>query len=263
MLPEAAEKVKNGACQPLSSEEYLKVRMNWANSEQGNLKGVDCQICKNRGTMTEIRNGYLVSVECSCMAKRRSLRRIERSGLRDLLDRCTLESFRTDEPWQSEMKRIAIDYLDGVGSNWFAAMGAVGAGKTHLCTAICREMLNAGKEVRYMLWCDEAVKLNALVGDVEAYEREIQQWKNAPVLYIDDLFKTKSSSAVGPGDVKRAFEIINFRDIGKGLVTIISSEKTIEEIMEIDEALGSRIFKRCRGHYLKLSGDKNRRISGT
>lgn len=263
MPPEVAERLKTGASKPPSSEQYLEMRRDWENSMPGHLTGVDCQICKNRGTLTEIREGkYLVNVECRCMAKRRSIRRIRRSGLGDLLDRCTLESFKTDKPWQAEMKRMASDYIENENGDWFAAVGSVGAGKTHLCTAICGELLNAGKEVRYMLWCDEVVKLSAMVGDSEAYEREINQWKTAQVLYIDDLFKTKTGSDVGVGDVKRAFEIINYRGNRKDLLTIISSEKTMDEIMSVDAAIGSRIFQRCKNYCVELFGDKNWRLMG-
>lgn len=258
--PEVAETVRSGASKPLSSEEYLELRKNWANAETGRLTGFDCPLCKNRGYITEIRHGALASIECRCMAKRRSLRRLERSGLKDLLEAYSFASFRTDEPWQAVMKRQAIDFLENGAEKWFAAMGAVGAGKTHICTAICGEMLSAGEEVRYMLWRDDSVKIKAEVNDAEGYEALIGPFKTAPVLYIDDLFKTKRGEKVGQGDINLAFELLNYRYCRKKLTTIISSEKTIDEIMGIDEAVGSRIFERSRGYYLKLSGDKNRRL---
>lgn len=260
MPPKVAEKVKSGTLKPLSFEESLEAKKSAENSVAGNLTGVDCSLCRNRGTITEIRGKYLVSVECQCMAKRRSLRQIERSGMRDLLERCTLENFETLEPWQAEMKRRAVDFLENGRGKWFSAVGSVGAGKTHICTAICGELLNRGLGVRYMLWRDESVKLKATVNNADEYERLIRPFKSTPALYIDDLFKTKKGAEITQADVNLAFEIINFRDVGKNLTTIISSEKTLDEIMEIDQAIGSRIFKRCKGYYLKLTGDKNRRL---
>jgi DNA replication protein DnaC len=65
---------------------------------------------------------------------------------------------------------------------------------------------------------------------------------------------------VTPADVNLAFEILNYRYVNRRLVTILSSEKTIEEILDIDEAVGSRIFERCKGHYVKFVGKENWRL---
>lgn len=261
MPPEVVERVKGGISKPLNSEEYLEARKNWANTETGHLAGTDCPQCKNRGYTTEIENGHLVSVECSCMAKRRSLRQIERSGMKALLDQYTLANFKTIEPWQAEMQRKAANFLENGDGQWFAAMGAVGAGKTHICTAICGELLNRGQEVRYMLWQDESTKLKAVVNDAAEYDRLISPLKTVSVLYIDDLFKTKRGEEVRPADVTLAFKLLNYRYCNKKLTTIISSEKTIDDIMDVDEAIGSRIYERCKGHYLRLTGDKNWRLA--
>lgn len=224
------------------------------------MTGVDCPLCKNRGYITEISGKHLVSVECRCMAKRRSLREIERSGMKELLERHTLENFKTKELWQAEMKRKAIDFLKGGSGGWFAALGSVGAGKTHLCTAICGELLNRGKGVRYMLWRDESVKIKAAANEADEYERLIIPFKHVPVLYIDDLFKTKRGEQIRPADVNLAFELLNYRYCSKKLVTIISSEKTMSELLSIDEAVGSRIYERCGGFCVELTGNKNRRL---
>lgn len=240
----------------------MKLRANWANSEQGNLVGFDCEKCKNRGYITEIRGNYLVSVECECMKRRRSLRQIERSGMKDLLQRHTFANFETAEEWQALMKQKAADFLGDESGRWFAALGSVGAGKTHICTAICGELLNMGHGVRYMLWRDESVKIKAVANDADEYDRLINPFKLAPVLYIDDLFKTKKGEPVRPADVNLAFELLNYRYCNKKLVTVISSEKTMGELLNVDEAVGSRIYERCGDFCVELTGDKNRRLVG-
>ena len=232
----------------------------WANSQPGNLTGTDCLICKNRGYMTEVKGGYLVSVECVCMAKRRSIRRIERSGMKELLERNTLDNFQTKTKWQSEMKQRAVAFLTDGAKGWFAALGSVGAGKTHLCTAICRELLNTGREVRYMLWRDESMKIKAAANNPDEYERLIYPLKTVSVLYVDDLFKTQRGAEIRQADVNLVFELLNYRYCNKHLTTIISSEKTMDEIMNIDEAIGSRIFERCKSSCIELEGDKNWRL---
>lgn len=260
MPPKVIAQAKNGTLKPLNSEEYLEAKKRWANEKQGNLQGCDCPLCKNRGYSLETKGGLLVSVECQCMAARRSLRRIERSGMKKLLDDYTFESFRTDEPWQAEMKRKAQEFVESGERKWFAVMGSVGAGKTHICTAMCGKLLSAGREVRYMLWRDESVKIKAAVNDSEEYDRMVTPLKMSPVLYIDDLFKTQKGKEIKQGDINLAFELLNYRYCNKSLLTIISSEKTIDEIINIDEAIGSRIYERSKGFYLKLSGSKNRRL---
>lgn len=239
----------------------MKEKAAWANENRGDLRGYDCPLCKNRGNIFEVKNGALVSVECQCMEARRSMWRIERSGMKSLIEEYTFESFNTAEPWQAEMKRRALSFLESGGAAWFAAMGSVGAGKTHICTAMCGKLLSEGKAVRYMLWRDESVKIKAAVNDTSEYAALMDPLKAAPVLYIDDLFKTKQGERISQGDINLAFELLNYRYCNKSLVTIISSEKTIEEITDIDEAIGSRIYERSKGFYLKLTGNKNRRLA--
>lgn len=235
--------------------------MEWANANPGDLTGYDCPICKNRGYSTEIRDGYLVSVPCKCMAARRSIRNLEKSGMKELVERHTLENFQTKQSWQSNMKRWATDYLEHGDGMWFSALGSVGAGKTHICTAICGELLKRGEEVRYMLWRDTSVKLKAAVNDDEEYERLILPLKRANVLYIDDLFKTERGGKISQADINLAFELLNYRYCGKKLITVISSERTMNELLDIDEAIGSRIFERCGPEYcVELEGKKNWRM---
>jgi DNA replication protein DnaC len=150
---------------------------------------------------------------------------------------------------------------------WFFIGGQSGAGKTHICTAICREFLMEGKEVKYMLWRDDVVKLKNAVTDPE-YESLVEKYKRVEVLYIDDLFKT-GTAADGTrqrptgADINVAFEILNFRYNDPKLLTIISSECTIDSIIDIDEATGGRIFEKAKSSFsLKPDRSRNYRLRG-
>lgn len=245
----------------LSPSEYEAMRAEWANSTTGNLLGVDCPICRNRGFVFRYdAKGGQICVECDCMTKRRALDRIKRSGLGDALKKCTFEAFQTAESWQCSMKDKAQDFVQNYSGNWFAVLGSSGAGKTHICTAICGELINAGLEVVYMRWRDDGAKLKALVNDGVEYEREIKPFKTAKVLYIDDLFKTQTGREVSQGDVNLAFELLNFRYSNHDLITIISSERTMKQLLSIDEATGSRIFERAKEYCVCLEGNKNFRL---
>lgn len=136
-------------------------------------------------------------------------------------------------------------------------------GKTHICTAIAGHYIKAGKEVKYMLWCEEAKKLKALVND-KSYQDLIRIYKTVDVLYIDDFLKVKSGESPTPADINLAFEIINHRLIENNKITIISSEKKLDELMEYDEATMSRIYQKTGVYKLNINKDisKNYRLNG-
>lgn len=91
-----------------------------------------------------------------------------------------------------------------------------------------------------MLWQDDITKIKQVINDGEVYEALINSYKTAEILYIDDFFKTRRGDFVSTADVNATFKIINYR-YNEELPTIISSELSIMDIAEIDEALGSRI----------------------
>lgn len=195
---------------------------------------------------------------------------MQKSGLGELLCRCTFETYQTQFPWQKAAKKMAMEYSANPDGRWFVASGCSGSGKTHLCTAICGKLLNTGLETRYMLWVDESRRLKSSVNDETEYHRMIDPLKNVKVLYIDDLFKPRTEddrytgkrrrvTASGP-DITLAYEILNSRIMRSGLITIISTELSVNDIMELDEALGSRIYQASKGSYLQMTGSKNWRM---
>ena len=137
-------------------------------------------------------------------------------------------------------------------------MGSVGGGKTHLSLAIANELMKDGIGVVYMGYRESIIKLKQNVMDEENYERLMKRYKNCKVLMIDDLFK----GSITPSDINIIFEIINHRYFNN-LPMIISTERGRDELLKIDEAIGSRILEMC-GHYsIELKGSKlNYRIYG-
>ena len=141
------------------------------------------------------------------------------------------------------------------------------SGKSHICTAIVGKFLEQGYNVYYNVWNEIVTNLKQNAYDnPEEYNRQLTWLKNVSVLYIDDFFKTTPTTA----DLDKAFQIIDYRknmsvsDTKKRFITIVSSEKFISEICEIDEAIGSRIFEMCnRGEYvveIERSANKNQRV---
>lgn len=246
---------------PFDPAEYEAMRAQWANEVETPKDGWDCPKCHGKGyTVLVNEHGHMESNRCSCMDARQSLARMKRSGLGETLEAYTFDSFQTPEKWQRDMKHRAMDYVADNEGKWFAAVGAVGAGKSHICTAICGELLKAGLDVRYMRWRDDGSRLKAAVNDSKEYLRMIEPLKSARVLYIDDLFKTQRDKPVTQGDVNLAFELLDARYIDRKKITVISSEKTLSEMLDIDEAVGSRIYERCKQSCVNLTGSKNWRL---
>jgi DNA replication protein DnaC len=113
-----------------------------------------------------------------------------------------------------------------------------------------------------MMWRDEAVNLKAMVNEHQEYKEKLDELKKAPILYIDDLFKTQNGKEPTQADVNLAFSIINYRYQDKVRTTIISCEYTTAELMAIDEAVGSRIFERSKSYRVEIKKDqgKNYRV---
>lgn len=220
------------------------------------LSGVECDKCREHpGVLLRVdADGTLYARECPCMAVRRAKRSIRKSGMEDLVNRCSFDTYRASDSARRDVKEMAERYaLQGEG--WFFIAGQSGSGKTHICAAICRAMIEQGTEVLFMPWRDVSTSLKAGVNDKDWYKSETAPFKKTPVLYIDDLFK---GGATGP-DIKLAFEILNYRYNDTKLRTVISSELSIEQILDLDEAIGGRIVERAKGFLLKAP-EKNWRL---
>lgn len=244
-----------------SSEEekakLLEERCNYFNQEQGELEGYDCEECKNRGYVSKVFRNVIVNVECKCMTTRRNLQRIKNSNLTDLMLRCSFDTYETIYKWQEIVKNKAIEYTQQ-GERWFFIGGQVGCGKTHICTAIVNELLKIGKPSKYIIWRDELISLRANIMKDEEYSRIINPLKTIEVLYIDDFFKTEKGKTPTTSEINIAFELINYRYNNSKLITIISSENLLSEIINIDEAVGSRIKERTKEFSLNIGNDINK-----
>lgn len=231
--------------------------------------GWDCPICKNRGRIYEVErepdgSPHRVFRVCKCEETRRTIRRMQESGLKNIISDSLLQNFETPEPWQQTIKAAAIKYAKAP-EGWFFLGGQSGCGKTHLCTGISREELLRGRRVVYMMWRDHAPRLKAAVNEPD-YASLVDPYKKAEVLYIDDLFKTGQTAGKAlpsAGDINLAYEIINYRYVSK-LPTIISSEFLLQELVDIDEALAGRIAQMAGTNAFSINLDrgKNYRLKG-
>lgn len=265
------------SCSVMSRDEVLRARIDMANSEPGKLNaedGIDCQACKNRGYRFELESDdwgpLMVMHRCSCMGARESARRMRESGLHHLRETCTFSGFQASEPWQEKLKGAAERFCRDGGASCLFMGGQSGAGKTHLCTAVALHYLEGDRRrTRYVKWLDEAAKIKGLYDDGEGREAAIRELQDIDVLYIDDLFKVPSGQSMQrsgpkPADVRLAFEILDVRLSRPGCVTILSSELTMPEMLEVDESLGGRIAAAAGVYCISIERDmgKNYRLKG-
>ena len=139
----------------LSCEE----RMALYNSRRGDLTGYDCPICRNKGFVFLMKDGYEYTMECECMEKRRGKWRLQKSGLQDMAERYRFETYEAKTSWQKSILAAAECFCEE-REGWFYIGGQVGAGKTHICTAIANRLLLQGKGVRYMMKATSAKSTN-------------------------------------------------------------------------------------------------------
>jgi len=273
-LPEGLEH----GCEPLTPKEREQQKADMYNASTGDMDkedGYQCDICKNKGYVAVVtqneRFGYYMEslLNCRCCRIRNAIRRLNRSGLKARVKGCTFDLYETRDAWQKTIKETAQRFCNSFNGEWFFIGGQSGAGKTHICTAAAITKLKQGNELRYMEWREEVPKIKASITDSVRYAEMMKELKETDVLYIDDLFKTgKNAEGVAAqptaADVNLAFEIINYRYNQPELVTIISSERTLIELMEIDEAIAGRVAERTKAHgfciNLKPDAQKNWRM---
>lgn len=258
----------HGTQQAMTKEESENQYCEMANNDAGTLNeqdGYNCDECKNKGFIYFYDDRrYLVCRDCKCMSIRRTLRRAKQSGLDNVLTDYTFNKYEAVEEWQKDIKSKAVDFCKDETAHWFYIGGQTGAGKTHICTAIAGYYIKHGKDCKYMLWRDDAVKLKQCVNDYEQYQKLINEYKRADVLYIDDLFKSQNGAEPTRADINIAFELINNRLLDAGKITIISSEFTIIDALRLDEATIGRIYQHTGKYKIDIPKDinKNYRLRG-
>lgn len=239
----------------LKTPQARKTEVECLNEIQGNLLYYDCPKCLNKGIIYFFDNDMdcVCSKRCTCMDIREAKKRAERSGIESLIDSKRFDNFNTDQDYQKAMKVRAQRWIRDNGLCLYIG-GQSGCGKTHICSAVAGELIVTwSKSVRYMLWRDESMLIKSLANTAD-YGRMVDRLKKAEILYIDDLFKGKTVTA---GDINLAFEIINYRYINRKRL-IISSEYLSTELLDIDEALGSRIKEMCKGFVCNIAKDRQK-----
>lgn len=220
---------------------------------------IECNKCNGSGYIIYAdEQGYNRVRECECLPRRKALERLQASGLDGVIEQYTFEKFATETEWHKQMMDKAQKFIKENGKCFFIG-GAVGCGKTHICTAILGELLKT-RAIKYVVWQDLVTRLKQdTYGNEEQYYKEMDKLQTVEVLYIDDFLKVEPTKS----DLDKAFQIINARynaSKNKDIITIISSERFSDDIIKIDEATGSRIIEMAKEFVLNISKGKNKNI---
>ena len=109
-----------------------------------------------------------------------------------------------------------------------------------------------------MLYREMITRLKQNITDEDAYNKNIDELKTAPMLVIDDLLKGKTTDS----DINILFEIVNYRYVCN-LPMIVTSEKTTSELLDFDSAIGSRLVEMAEGRIIEFKGNElNYRLRG-
>ena len=218
-------------------------------SKQAPKREYKCKECRDYGYIRQEDGNFK---RCECEVKRLAEIRLKAQGFK--AGEMTMEQFNANDEIARRMKEKAQGYIDTYpnGSS-IAVMGQVGAGKTHLVVGIAQELMNKGHEVTYMPYVDMMTQLRQAIFNAGEYARLMNNLKNTELLVIDDFLKGN----ILPNDLGIIFELINYRYLNKKQF-ILSSEKLMDEIVQIDEALGTRISQVTRGNRIQVKKDAKR-----
>lgn len=226
----------------------------------------NCPVCGGRGFTEFEEDGYTFVKECECTQAAVAQEILKRSGISEEFQKKGFKNF--DDRGMEVLKKakaIGLQYCKDFPEIRYARrnsvlyQGQVGSGKTHLSMAICNGIMTVHRTgCFYMSYREEITKIKQSVTDSLNYEYAIRRFKNAPVLMIDDLLKGKNTDA----DVNILFEIINYRYLNY-LPMVVSTEKTMDELLDFDEGTMSRLIEMARGRQIEIVGrEYNYRLYG-
>lgn len=215
----------------------------------------ECEKCHDtEWILTADENGIEYAKPCECRARKTAIRLMASSGISVEDLKKGFADFETfNENGLIVAKQTAIRYYQrffktrDTRHNSLLLCGASGRGKTTLGMAVANNLINQCVGVRYMPYRDEMTKLKQEITDELTYKDHMWRLKTASVLFIDDMLKGK----VTESDVNILYEIINYRYLER-LPLIISTEKFSNDLLDFDEAIGSRILEMCKGYVVSF-----------
>lgn len=221
----------------------------------GTLKRGNCPRCLNRGAIAVAHDdGQVTFHSCDCVKIRQWFTQLDDAGLESDPTKLTFWEYESKTWWQTWIKRRAVEYARNP-NGWMLICGPLGSGKTHLGAAVCHRRIWEGDNACYMNWWENVVQLKSMPLDSARRERLLNQLKQAPVLFVDDLFKCgnqiKGSRRVSKKEIAITLDILEFRS-AHHLPTVISAEKGLLQLVEVDEEIACLILEESGANVLQI-----------
>jgi len=216
-----------------------------------------CEKCRDTGWILKKQaHAQPLAISCDCRTKNKIKNQWKACGINPEMVNYKFGNFEEWNKASEKMKNTALAYFSDFDDiretrrNSIMLCGQVGSGKSHLSIAIAINMLRSNTRVMYMPYRDVITNIKQNMIDQEYYKKSISKYQTAEVLLIDDLFKGK----VNDSDINIMFEIINYRYLNY-MPIIVSSEFSIDKLLEFDQGVGSRIYEMCKDYIVEVEQD--------
>nr|WP_294377114.1 ATP-binding protein [uncultured Clostridium sp.] len=213
-----------------------------------------CRMCRDTGWIIKKQeHAQPAAVKCECKKEEEVKEHWKACGINTEMINYKFSNFQVWNDSSRKMKDAAGIYFNDFENirnsrqNSIMLCGQVGSGKSHLTIALAINFLKKKVKVMYMPYRDVITKIKQNMIDEEYYRTIISKYQNCEVLLVDDLFKGK----VNESDINIMFEIVNYRYLNF-LPVIISSEFTIDRLLDFDEGVGSRIYEMCKDYIVQI-----------
>ena len=212
----------------------------------------ECPRCEDTGLAeAPDRYGVVRAGTCICAVRRRHRNMCKNAGF-DLAEAKTLADYQGWNQAALLAKRKAEAYIRDFDTirrqprNWFIVNGQSGSGKTMLCRAIVKALLERPDPVKAV-----AVKYYAMMQELKAhsnsenYHERLDRYTDCEVLFIDDFLKEKLHGGdLTEADIKHLFAVLDSR-YDAYRPTIITTELSPSRIDQLNEAFYGRMLERA------------------
>jgi DNA replication protein DnaC len=219
----------------------------------------NCSMCQdNEGYIAKREDGTEYYKVCECAGTKKVERVMKSSQITWEFQKKNFDNFSLDNispiirgAYQASQQYINnFESIRNTRKNSIALLGNPGCGKTHLMMAIANELMSRSVKVLYFPWVEG---FNEIKDDLSQTEDRITKMQKVDVLFIDDMWKGRKEPT--PFQIEQAFAIINHRYMEQKPV-LISSERTIDQMCDLDEAIGSRINEMCKDYRVLIKGGR-------